>query len=110
MIGIYLLFVLAGRPFYRLALDYDKNEWLYGFLGILSFFIGSNVAAFFLVFFLTLFAGIDFTTYDENLLGLIGVPFGILACYLYYKFLKKKWENSTVMEGNADVLDDNFLR
>ena len=110
MIGICLLFVLAGRPFYRLALDYDKNEWLYGLLGILSFFLGCNVAAFFIVLLLTLFGGIDFTTYEDYVLGLIGVPFGILACWLYYKFLKKKWENSTVMEGNADVLDDNFLK
>lgn len=110
MLGIYLLFVLAGRPFYRLALDYDKNEWLYGFLGILSFFIGSNVAAFFLVLFLTLFGIIDFTQYDENVLGLIGVPFGILTCWLYYKNLNKRWERGTVVNSNADVLDDDFLK
>ncbi len=110
MLGIYLIMILAGRPFYRMALEYDKNPWLYGFFGILVFLIGSNLSVFIIAITLMIVSTIDLSTYDENVLGLIGVPFGAVICWCFYRFLNKRWSQSEALNSSSEILDDDFMK
>jgi len=73
-----IFFIWTG--FYRLAQNNNKVKWLFGLLGVITFFIGVNI-------------GIVTENFlgDFILSGLIRLPFGLLASFGLYKFLKTKW-------------------
>lgn len=83
-----------GKYFYKLAEEYEKNQWGYAILGIVTYYAG-------LIFF-GLAVGIlteliypgALDTVDETLLGLVMLPFGFLSCYLSYKYLEKTWKKN----------------
>ncbi|WP_291866277.1 hypothetical protein [Maribacter sp.] len=93
MLGLLLLYWI-GKYFYKLAEEYNKSEWGYAVLGILVYYGG--------IFFFGLIAGIigeivspGFSeTFNETLFGFIMLPFGILSCYLLYKYLEKTWKKN----------------
>lgn len=94
MIGILLIY-WVGKFFYDLAQTYTKSKWGYAILGLVVYFGSQLVLGFVLAIFNDLFAlGIDFeNNYGINLLG---IPVGILACYILYHYLQKKWKKEYV--------------
>lgn len=91
MIGIILLYWI-GKYFYKLAETFEKSKWGYAILGIITYYgsivlIGIVIGILFEVISPGAIDGIN-----ETLLGILMLPFGILSCYLLYKFLEKKWE------------------
>ena len=95
MLGLLLIYFI-GKYFYKLSEEFNQNKWLYAVLGVVIYYVGSAVGGFVLGILSELFSlGIN---WDNNLsLGLIALPFGIGACYLFYYLLKKKWEKSAVL-------------
>lgn len=98
-----LLIVFIGREFYKLAEKYNKNKWLFAILGIVAFYIGT--------FFLGIVLGIADELFSLGLnfdntfgLGLIALPFGIGAAYVFYIILKPNWkeeyERNLIREQN----------
>ena len=44
---------------------------------------------------------------NETLLGVICIPFGVLICWAFYKYLKNKWINTDENnKSNSVLLDD----
>ena len=104
MLGIVILF-LAGREFYRLADNHDKQKWGYAIGAIALYYVTSFIAAFVIILVLSFTIPETVETTSDTVLGLSGVPFGIAACYFLYHFLKKKW----VKEAKAVGLEINNI-
>lgn len=102
MIGIIMIIAIA-RWFSKLAFDYDKNRWLYGFLGVVTYYGGFFALS-------LLFTFVD----DESLhpvvmvIVTVGLSYGMVAV-LYYS-LRRVWKKNYVIgnnfpEGEAELLD-----
>jgi len=95
MLGIVFLYFI-GKYFYKLAEEFNKNKWLFAILGIAIYYFGTFVGGIVLGI-LDEFVGIGFD-WDNNLaLGIIALPFGLAAAYLFYFLLKKQWQKSIVI-------------
>lgn len=94
MLGLVLLYWI-GKYHYRLAGEFNKNEWGFAILGIIAYYIGT------FFFGLVLGAVVEFNSpgywddSNEMLFGLMMLPFGILSTYLWYKYLERSWKKST---------------
>lgn len=91
MFGIIFIYFI-GKYFYELAFDYDKNKWKYAIFGVLVYYAGIMVSAFiigFIYIMVTQNENIDGAT--NTVLSLLSIPFGILFCYFFYKYLSNKW-------------------
>lgn len=95
MLGLLFLY-FVGKYFYRLAEEFNKNKWLFAILGIIVYYVGTFIGGTLLVV-LDGLIGIGFD-WDNNLaLGLIALPFGIAAAYLFHFILRKQWKKSFVV-------------
>lgn len=91
MIGIIIL-IIIGKTFYKLAGNYDKNQWGIAFLGIASYYVGAFIFGMILAVILIANDSNWLETTNRFSLALIELPFGGLGCYILYMFLEKKWE------------------
>jgi hypothetical protein len=104
MIGILLIYFIWKR-FSDLAFKYGhKKKWVYGLLGVASYYIGTIFVGFILGLFV-LFFDFDIDFDNTVLMSTIGLPFGILACYLTYLFLEKRWKKEVEVIV-VDSIDD----
>ena len=95
MLGFVFIFYI-GKFFYKLAEKFDKNKWLFAILGIVVYYVGTFIGG--VVIALTNIISDFEVDWENNLvLGLIALPFGISAAYLFYYILKKQWEKSFVI-------------
>ncbi|WP_025743522.1 hypothetical protein [Aquimarina pacifica] len=93
MLGLLLLYWI-GKYFYKLAEEYNKSKWGFAILGIVVYYGG--------IIFFSLIIGIIFEitspgfldTFNETLLSIIMIPFGMLSSYLLYQYLEKIWKKN----------------
>lgn len=91
MLGLILLYWI-GKYFYKLAEEFEKSKWGYAILGIVIYYGG--------IFFFGLVVGIIaelaspgfFDDFNDTVLGILMLPFGILSCYLAYQYFEKTWK------------------
>lgn len=100
MLGLLLLYWI-GKYFYKLAEEYDKSKWGYAILGVVVYYLGTFVFAFLLAIFTPNFLDSE----SDRVIGLISLPFGVLSCYLLYKYFEKTWEKN---KPKADKLIDQI--
>lgn len=93
MLGLILLYWI-GKYFYKLAEEYDKHKWGYAILGIVFYYGGTFFFGMILVFIIEIFSPGFIDTVNDNVLGIMALPFGILSCYLAYKYFEKTWEKN----------------
>lgn len=107
MLGILLIYFI-GKAFYDLAQEHNKNKWVFAILGVVSYYGGTIIAGF--VF--GLLAELDVTDFFIELpeigLSLFALPFGLLACWAFYKILSNNWSNQSVENVN-DALDGDLI-
>ena len=102
IVGLILIY-LVGKAFYELARKHNKNMWGYGVLGVVSYYAG--------VFGSAIIAGIvlEFTVpgfvddLNENLVGIMLIPFGAITCWLTYAYLRKSWSKPTTIIDNSTL-------
>lgn len=101
MLGFVLIYFIWKR-FADLAFEYKHKKWVFGLIGVASYYLGTLIAGLILGLLILFF---DFSIDFDNtlLMSLIGLPFGVLTCYLVYSFLKKKWEKEIVI---VDSIED----
>ncbi|APZ46789.1 hypothetical protein BW723_11060 [Polaribacter reichenbachii] len=87
MLGLILIYWL-GKKFYKLAEEYNKSQWGYAILGIVVYYAVSIVFATVTLIIIESFSN----TLNDYILGLVAMPFGLLGCYLLYKYLEKNWD------------------
>jgi MFS family permease len=102
MLGILLLFFI-GKYYYELAQDYYKHRWLYGALGIATYYAGTAIGGFVLGVANELF---DLGVNWDNMFGLslIALPFGVLLATIVYFLLKRNWKKTVVCDKD-DIQD-----
>lgn len=98
----------VGKKFYELAHEYDKNRWLFGVLGVVSYYAGFLVGSFILGIVLEITWPGYVETADERVLALMSVPFGVLGCWGTYKLLERSWSRSSE-QVNSQTLDGDLL-
>ena len=93
MFGLILLYWI-GKYFYRLAEKHHKSPWGFAILGVIVYYGG--IAIFSIAFGITMEilnpGYLD--TFDDTLFGVFMLPFGLLSCYLLYKYLEKTWKKN----------------
>ncbi len=95
MLGILLIYFI-GKRFYDLSTEYNQNKWLYAILSVVIYYAGTFIGGLFLGIFIEL--GIVNISLENNLMiGLIALPFGLGLVYLFYIYLKKKWNKSALL-------------
>ena len=93
MLGLILLYQI-GKYFYKLAEEYNKSPWGFAVLGIVVYYAGILVCGFILGIVAEITAPGSLDNFNEVLLGILLLPFGILSCYLLYKYLEKTWKKN----------------
>ena len=99
MLGFVLLYWI-GKYFYKLAEEYNKSQWGFAILGVVVYYAG--------IFLFGVIAGIIaeiispgfVDTFSDSLFGILMLPFGILSCYLLYKYLEKTWKKNNPNPNN----------
>ena len=103
MLGIILMYFI-GRSFYRLAERNGKKKWLFAVLGVVSYYAGTFFMGGILGIFM-LYELVSEDIFDNSiLLNLIGLPVGLLFCWLFYLLLKRMWANSK-QQASSEILD-----
>lgn len=93
MLGLILLYWI-GKYFYKLAEEYNKSKWGFAILGIVVYYGGILIFSLIVGIMTEIISPGFLDTFNETLLGLLMLPFGILSCYLLYKYLEKTWKKS----------------
>ncbi len=104
MIGLILIYNV-GKVFYELAELHGKNRWIYAVWGVASYYLGVIVGGILLGIMLMAYSETILEGKSDTVIGLLGIPVGILVCWANYRFLKKRWEGNEVVEPNSDLLD-----
>jgi len=68
------------------------NKWLYAFVGVGIYYLGTIIGALFMVLF-TEFFGDGMHTINEKAIGYMSIPFGLFSVWGLHLILDKKWAN-----------------
>ena len=98
-----ILIYFVGRKFYELSDFYNRNKWLFAVLGGLCYFISVFVFGMILGFVDAVY-GIGMNWDNTVFLSLIGLPVGLLMCYIFYNILDRKWKKED--EINKEEIND----
>lgn len=112
MLGFVLIYFL-GKYFYDLAGRYNQNKWGYGILGVVVYYAASFIAGVIIVITLEITSPGKIDTIGDSMLGIISLPFGLLAAWGLYKILEKRFINAPEtrpLNSDSDILDDEFLK
>lgn len=103
MLGILVIFFI-GKYFYQLAEKYNQNKILFGILGAAMYYVGTAIVGITLGI-SSVFFGFDIDWDNTLLMGFIGLPFGLLSCWLFYYLLEKNWKKKEVkpLENIDDI-------
>ena len=93
MLGLILLYWI-GKYFYKLAEEYEKNKWAYAILGIVVYYGGTLSCGVLIGIIAEIVSPGFIDATNETLLSIMMLPFGILGCYLLYKYLEKTWKKN----------------
>lgn len=99
---IFLYFI--GKPFYQLAGEYNKHQWGYAILGVVSYYAATFIGGVILALFIEYVISYSIDNINDKVLGLMAIPFGVLGCWGTYKLLQKSWSKTPSL-SNEDVLD-----
>lgn len=100
MLGLLFIY-FVGKAFYDLADDYDKSRWGFAILGIVSYYLGIFCGAFLIGIVASFFWPDAIDDSSSIVWGLVGIPIGILLCWVFYRLLKSKWSTSTQSSGES---------
>lgn len=106
MIGIIFIY-FVGKKFYKLAEEKHKKKWLYAIIGVLSYYFGLVTGGLALGVLLEIFMPGTVDSMNEMALGLLCVPFGLLACFGLYWIFKNAWQGDEIIETN-DFTTENL--
>jgi len=101
----FIIIAGLGKAFYDLAGTFEKNQWLYAILGIVTFY----VASFFITIILVLLWGVDggFSDSNATILSYGAIILSLILSLILYIILKNRWEYAKILR-NREILDDNL--
>ena len=66
----------------------------FAILGIVVYYSGIILFSFIIGIIAEIISTGFLDTFDDSIFGLLMLPFGILSCYLLYKYLEKTWKKN----------------
>lgn len=102
MIGLIILF-WAGKTFYQLAHEFDKNRWAFAILGVVTYYGGTILAGVVIGVLFELNSPGYINETNEKWVGYLTIPFGMLTCWLTYLFLKKRWSTPNDIDSGTTL-------
>ena len=94
MLALVLMYWI-GKYFYKLAEEYNKSPWGFAILGIVVYYGAIVLSGLIVGIVMALTSPETLDNFNETLLSFLLLPFGILSCYLLYKYLEKTWKKNT---------------
>ncbi|WP_299014187.1 hypothetical protein [uncultured Polaribacter sp.] len=83
----YILLFYIGFYFYRLAENHQKNKWLFGFIGIVIYFLGAIVHPVYLM----LFSELTVDEFDLTAIGFKSFTLGLVFVFVSFQILNGIW-------------------
>lgn len=90
MLGLLLLYWI-GKYFYTLAEEYNKNQWGFAILGVVTYYGVTFLFGFMAGVIVEMISPGFLDDVNDMAFGIFMIPFGILSCYLLYSYLEKTW-------------------
>ncbi len=84
----YILIFYIGFYYYRLAENYNRNKWLFGFLGILFYFLGAILYPLYIK--IAVVDKID--EYDLTFMSLKSLVIGLTFVFIIFHLLELTWK------------------
>lgn len=88
MVGLLLLY-FVGKAFYALSERHNRSKWGFAILGVGSYYLGTFIGGFVVAILYEVVLEQSIDDMNDMLLGLMALPFGVLACWGFYKILEK---------------------
>lgn len=104
MLGLLLIFFI-GKAFFNLAQTHERNKWLFGVLGVVVYYGMTIIGGLVIVFIAVTIGNEGILNYSDTILGLMGVPVGLLSVWGFHYMLRKNWE-ANPKNQNSDLLDN----
>lgn len=107
ILGLIVIYFI-GKKFYQLAEEYDKSQWGFAILGVVSYYVGQLIGGF-LIGIISLVINWNIDDIDDIVISLMALPIGILTCYGLYVLLEKNWKKKKALETVSidDIGKDN---
>lgn len=112
MLGLLLIY-FVGKAFYDLAGKYNKSQWGFAILGVVSYYGGLLIGGFIIGIIMELNSPGYVDDSNSTFLGLLAIPLGVLTCWLTYVLLKRAWSKPKEIERNtldADLISTEANR
>ena len=106
LLGLILIY-FVGKAFYDLAGQYNRSQWGFAILGVVSYYAGILVAGF-VMGIVSELGIISFYDYSELVLGLMAFPVGVATCWGTYALLKNQWSKTKKVDSQ-EILDGDML-
>lgn len=106
MLSIVFLYFI-WKYFSELATTYGKKKWVYGIVGIVSYYAITFIFGV-LLYLYFLYDPSFFPDLDETTIGLISIPVGILGVVALYHLFKRYLENR-VEFSDESLLDSGYI-
>lgn len=107
MLGLLLIY-FVGRKFYELAFEYDKSKWGFAIAGVVSYYAGFLISLFIIGIVIELNNPGYVDESNDIWLGILGIPFGVLGCWGFYKILENSWSKAR-SSAQPDTLDGGMI-
>ncbi|MBV7441146.1 hypothetical protein KRX57_06910 [Weeksellaceae bacterium TAE3-ERU29] len=99
MLGLIFLY-FVGKQFYKLAEQFNKSKWGFAILGVVSYYGGTVLLGIIIGIMMEILSPGFMDTVNERLFGICMIPFGLLTCFLLYKWLQRKWRKEKQIIDN----------
>ncbi len=104
MLGLIIIYFI-GKWFYKLAEKHDRQKWLFAILGVVVYY-GMSLLGGIVIVIIAISAGNEaILDTPDILLGLMGVPIGLLSMWGFHTILRKNWE-ANPKNSQSELLDN----
>jgi peptidoglycan/LPS O-acetylase OafA/YrhL len=102
LVIVIIILVSIALTFSNLAHSKNLNRYLWGFIGVISYYIAQLLAGIFIAFFSSNLKN------DQEALFIIGILAGCLGVGIAYFTLQKMPNAEEIRHNRKDLLDSNF--
>ncbi len=108
MLGLLLIYFI-GKWHYELAVQFNKNKWLFAILGVVTYYGGTFLFGIGLGVFALITNDMSVLEINDFILGLMALPVGLLCTWGLYKILENNWKKAPVVSDSNELLDNTDL-
>lgn len=103
-----ILIYFVGKKFYELAFEYNKSRWGFAIAGVVSYYGSFLISVVIIATIVEINSPGYITESNEMLFSILGIPFGVLGCWGFYKLLENNWSKDRV-EAQPNTLDGGMI-